>query len=284
MNATIGEIGRSRSILLVPSALVFVGLFVLPMLYFFVVSFWQVSLFDLDRTFTVKNYIRTYQEYLAVAGFTFLIAGIIALLTTLVALGFAYAVRFKVGRFGTVLLFGALISLFGGYLAKVYAWKTILGTNGILNTALLNLGVIDEPSTALIFNPGAVVVTLTHYLLPLAILPIYGSLRGVSDLTIEAARDLGSTPIATFFNIILPQCRSGLIASFSFTFLIAAGDYVTPRLVGGPSTTMIGNYIESLFGFRFDWPLGSAMSFSTLFCCVAILAVTSHLLIKAQRR
>lgn len=284
MNPTIGEIARGRSILLAPATLVFVGLFVAPMLYFFVVSFWQVSLFDLDRTFTVKNYVRTYQEYLGVAAQTFLIAGIIALVTTILALGFAYAVRFKVGRFGTILLFGALISLFGGYLAKVYAWKTILGTNGILNTALLNLGLIDQPSTALIYNPGSVVVTLTHYLLPLAVLPIYGSLRGISDLTIEAARDLGSTPVSTFFNIILPQCRAGLIASFSFTFLIAAGDYVTPRLVGGPSTTMIGNYIESLFGFRFDWPLGSAMSFATLFCCVAILAFTSLLLIRAQRR
>ena len=84
--------------------------------------------------------------------------------------------------------------------------------------------------------------------------------------------------------IILPQCRTGLFASFAFAFLISAGDYVTPRLVGGPSTTMIGNYIESLFGFRYDWPLGSAMAFSTLFCCVALLAFTNLLLARARRK
>lgn len=284
MIAWLGAFGRSRNILLVPSVAVFVGVFLTPILFFFVVSFWEVKLFDLEPAFTFRNYVRTYQEYLEVAGYTFLMAGTIATVTTLLAFGFAYVVRFKAGRLGTILLFGAIISLFGGYLAKVYAWKTILGTNGILNTTLLNLGLIEQPITAFIFNPGAVVVTLTHYLLPLAILPIYGALRGVRDITLEAARDLGSRPWEVFAHIILPQCRAGLFASFAFTFLISAGDYVTPRLVGGSSTTMIGNYIESLFGFRFDWPLGSAMSFSTLLCSVAILAFTSFLLARTRHK
>ncbi|MGD9741593.1 MAG: ABC transporter permease [Dongiaceae bacterium] len=276
--------GRSRSLLLVPSLAVFVGVFLAPTLFFFVVSFWRVSLFDLEPTFTLDNYLRTYEEYLEVGAYTFLMAGIIATATTVLAFAFAYVVRFKAGRFGTILLFGAIVSLFGGYLAKVYAWKTILGTNGILNTTLLNLGLIEQPITAFIYNPGAMVVTLTHYLLPLAILPIYGALRGVNDLTIDAARDLGSSPWEAFLYIILPQCRSGIFASFAFSFLIAAGDYVTPRLVGGSSTTMIGNYIESLFGFRFDWPLGSAMSFSTLFGCVAILLIANRLLATVRRK
>ena len=88
--------------------------------------------------------------------------------------------------------------MFGGYLAKVYAWKTILGTNGILNSALLGAGLIETPIQSFIFNPGTVVVALSHWLLPLAILPIYGSLRGVQDLTLDAARDLGARPWQVF--------------------------------------------------------------------------------------
>ena len=275
---------RRLNPLLLPSIAVFTVLFLTPLVYFFIVSFWEVKTFQMHATFTFKNYIDTFNEYAEVGLFTFAIAAVIASITTFLAFGFAYAVRFKAGRFGSILLFGAIIALFGGYLAKVYAWKTILGTNGILNTALLGLGIIDEPIKAFIFNPGTVVVTLTHWLLPLAVLPIYGSLRGVQDISLEAARDLGAKPQQVFMGIILPQCRTGLFASFAFAFLISAGDYVTPRLVGGPSTTMIGNYIESLFGFRYDWPLGSAMAFSTLFCCVALLAFTNLLLARARRK
>ncbi len=270
--------------LLVPAVGAFALLFLSPLVFFFVVSFWEVKLFKLDPTFTLANYVRTYHEYFEVALFTFGIAALIATITTFLGFTFTYVIRFKAGRFGPVLLFGAIIALFGGYLAKVYAWKTILGTNGILNSALLGVGLIETPIQSFIFNPGTVVVALSHWLLPLAILPIYGSLRGVQDLTLDAARDLGATPWQVFAGIILPQCRAGLFAAFAFCFLISAGDYVTPRLVGGPSTTMIGNYIESLFGFRFDWPLGSSMAFATMFCCVALLAFTNYLLFRARRR
>lgn len=273
-----------RNWLLLPSVAAFTVLFLSPLVYFFIVSFWEVKTFKLRATFTLDNYVDTYHEYAEVGLWTFGIAALIGALTTFLAFSFAYVVRFKAGPFGPLLLFGAMIALFGGYLAKVYAWKTILGTTGILNTTLLAMGIVDEPIKAFIYNPGTVVVTLTHWLLPLAILPIYGSLRGVQDISLEAARDLGARPWQVFGGIILPQCKAGLFAAFAFGFLISAGDYVTPRLVGGVSTTMIGNYIESLFGFRFDWPLGSSMAFSTMFCAIAILAVTNFLFFRARRR
>jgi len=275
---------NSRYWLLIPSMAAFVVLFLSPLIFFFVVSFWEVKYFKLHATFTLANYIRTYHEYFEVALFTFGIATLIACITTFLGFTFCYVVRFKAGRFGSVLLFGAIIALFGGYLAKVYAWKTILGTHGILNSALLALGLIDTPIQSFIFNPATVVVTLSHWLLPLAILPIYSSLRAVQDTSLEAARDLGAKPWQVFTGIILAQCKAGLFAAFAFCFLISAGDYVTPRLVGGPSTTMIGNYIESLFGFRFDWPLGSSMAFSALICCVVLLAIARYVLFRDWRR
>jgi hypothetical protein len=128
---------RRLNPLLLPSVAVFTVLFLSPLVYFFIVSFWEVKTFQLRATFTFKNYIDTFNEYAEVGLFTFTIAAVIASITTFLAFGFAYVVRFKAGRFGSILLFGAIIALFGGYLAKVYAWKTILGTNGILNNALL---------------------------------------------------------------------------------------------------------------------------------------------------
>ena len=106
------------------------------------------------------------------------------------------------------------------------------------------LGLIDQPITVFLFSPFAVVITLTHYTLPLAILPIYGALRGIGDVPLEAARDVGARPRRVFLDIVLPQARIGLISSFSLTFLFAAGDYVTPLLVGGPNTAMIGLFIQ----------------------------------------
>lgn len=273
-----------RRLLLLPSATIFLVIFVAPLVTFFVISFWRLKTFQLTPDFTFHNYGAAIRDYGGVALFTFSMAGSIAVVTTVLAFGFAYVIRFKAGRFGSVLLFGAILTLFGGFLVKIYAWKTILGTNGILNTTLLSLGVVDQPITVLLFNPGTVVVTLTHYLLPLAILPVYGSLRSIEDITIESARDLGARSRQVFAGIILPQCRAGLFAAFAFAFLISAGDYVTPRLVGGPNTTMMGSYIESVFGFRFDWPLGAAMSFSTLASCVVILAFVNLLLPRGSRK
>ena len=195
--------------------------------------------------FTLQaNYVATWSNYGDVLGNTLLIAaGHRARSPRTIAFCFAYAIRFKAGRFGDLLLFLALITLFGGYLVKIYAWKSILGRDGILNKALLGLGLIDQPIDALLYSVDAVVMTLTYFLLPFAILPIYGSLRAIKEATIESARDLGAGRCAVMRDIILPQCESGLTAAFTLSFLISVGDYVTPRFVGG-GTAMIGNFIE----------------------------------------
>jgi spermidine/putrescine transport system permease protein len=207
----------------------------------------------------------------------------IAVVTTLIAFSFAYFCRFKAGRFGMVFLFAAIITLFGGYLTKIYVWKTILGSSGILNSTLLWIGVIDEPITAFLFSPIAVVITLSHYTLPLAILPIYGALRGVSDVPLEAARDIGASPIRVFLDIVLPQTRMGVISSFSLTFLFSAGDYVTPLLVGGPHTAMIGLFVQSQFGHRLNAPVGAAMSFTVIAISLVIISLVSLFIFRVTR-
>jgi spermidine/putrescine transport system permease protein len=211
------------------------------------------------------------------------IAGATAVVTTILAVAFAYLIRFRAGRLGLPLLFVTLLTLFGGYLVKIYAWKAILGKEGVLNSALLVLGLIEEPLTIFIYNSGAVVATLTYFLLPLAVLPIYGSLRGIEDDLIEAARDLGAARHQAFRDIVLPLSLPGMLTAFTLSFLIAAGDYVTPRFVGGTGTAMIGDFIEQQFSLRFDWPMGSAMSFST-FAASAIIIVATGLLLRRSLR
>jgi spermidine/putrescine transport system permease protein len=275
--------GWNRLSLTIPSLAVFLFLFVAPLCYFLVVSFWTVRAYQLIPSATLQNYATVFNEYGLPLAFTFAISLATSVLVLVLAFAFAYLCRFRAGRYGVPLLFVALITLFGGYLTKIYVWKTILGSEGILNTALMEIGLISEPIKALLFNPGAVVLTLTHYTLPFAILPIYGSLRSVDDVPLEAARDLGASQSKVFWQIILPQCRVGIISAFTLTFLFVAGDYVTPKLVGGPYTSMIGVFIQSQFGHRLNQPLGSAMAFSVILISLLTVSIISLILKKALR-
>src|SRR3990170_2144146 len=178
-------------LLILPAAGLFAGLFVAPFVYFFVVSFWRVKTYRLIPDVTVANYAATFAQYVEVGRFTFAMALTVGLLTTALGFVYAYIIRFKAGRWGTLLLFAALTTLFGG--------------------------------------------------------------------------------------IVVPRCRTGLTAAFVFCFLIAAGDYVTPLLVGG-KITMIGNLIAPQFGQFFNWPLGSAMSFVILFAALGVVALAGGLM------
>lgn len=269
-------------LLLTPSAAIFAGLFVLPFVYFFLVSFWSVQLYRVTPDFILANYGKALTDYTDVGLFTLWMSLVTATLTTLLGFVYSYIARFKAGRWQAPMLFIALITLFGGYLMKIYAWKTILGNEGLLNTALMSLGLVDAPIDVLLYSPAAVVVTLIHFILPFAVLPIYGSMRAIRDIEIEAARDLGARPHEVMAGIIIPRCRLGLITAFTFCFLMAAGDYITPLLVGG-KVTMIGNLIAPQFGTYFNWPLGSAMSFLVLALALVVVATTNLLFGRRSR-
>ena len=263
--------------LLMPAALIFIAAFAAPLLYFLVVSFWSVRARIMRPDFTFKNYIATWADYYDALASTLLIALAIGLVTTILAFAFAYAIRFKCGRLEVPLLFLALITLFGGYLVKIYAWKSILGREGILNQFLLWAGVIDEPLDALLYSVNGVIITLTYFLLPFAVLPIYGNLRAIRPATIEAARDLGAGRWAVLRDIVIPQCEKGIMIAFTFAFLITAGDYVTPRFVGG-GAAMMGHFIELQFSLGFNWPMGSAMSFTVMAVSLALVVTFRRLL------
>ncbi len=273
----------AHTALAVPSAVFFLVFFVAPALHLFLTSFWQMRAYRLARDFTLENYIEVFTGYWDSILVTFGMAIVIALTTTAVAFFFAYSARFVVPRWGNLMLALVMFTLFGGYLTKIYAWKTILGPSGAINSALIATGAIEQPIDMFLYSPVAVVVALTHYLLPLAILPLYGSLRSIGDQSVEAACDLGARRWRSFFDIILPQCRTGLVVSFTLAFLFTVGDYVTPRLVGGPVTSMMGVFIQNQFGSRFNPPLGAAMSFSIIALSALVIGLAVLLLTRIAR-
>lgn len=270
--------GVSTTAMLGPSLLAFGILFILPVGYFFVQSFWRVEFYTLQRNFTFYNYIKVYQEYGASWVFTLVIGMIIGTITTVSAFALSYFAHFRAGRFGSVILFLTLTTLFGGYLVKIYAWKSILGVDGILNTTLTGLGLVHGPVTWLLYSPVAVVIALVNFLIPLAVLPIYAALRLIDERALASARDLGASGFRVLVDIVAPQALTGIIGAFSLSFLIAVGDYVTPQLVGGPESVMVGSFIEGQFIDRMDAPLGAALAAAVLGSCLMIVAVTSLLL------
>ena len=257
---------------LAPALGVWFLLFAVPLAYFFVISFWSVRARIMRSDFTGKNYVATFADYGDVLLHTLLIGLAIAVFTTALAYAFAFAIRFRAGRYGNFLLLLTLITLFCGYLVKIYAWKSILGRDGIINGALTWLRLIDEPLTFFIYSANGVVITLAYFLLPFAVLPIYGSMRAIPDELLEAARDLGAGAFRASRDIVLPLSERGIATAFLLSFLISVGDYVTPRYVGG-GTSMMGHFIETQFSFGFNWPMGSAMTFTLMAASLLVFAL-----------
>jgi spermidine/putrescine transport system permease protein len=246
-----------------------------PLAIFGVYSFWVTRSYQLVSDWTFANY----REALTQAAYrdlfrnTIEIAGIAAAITTTLAYTFAHLIRFQLRRYQNVLLFAVVVALFSGYLVRIYAWRTILGNEGILNHALVSLGIVDRPLSFLLFSRAAALIVLVNFLVPLAVLPIYAALQNVGDDAIEAARDLGAGPFQAFRRVTLPLAWNGVFAAFAFTFIIAAGDYVTPQLVGGTSGAMIGRAVADKFGVTFAWPLGASLSFLTLVFVLGIVGI-----------
>jgi len=205
------------------------------------------------------------------------IAGLVTALA--VALGYpaAYYLSLHAHRRKDLLYQLVIIPLWVSYLVRAYACKTILGSDGVLNTCLQYLHVTSHPIAFLLYSPFAVVITLTHIYTPFAFLPIYASLEHIPRNLIEASHDLGASPWQTFWRVILPLSLPGLLAGATFAFVLSLGDFLAPLLVGGSSGIMISNIVVSLFGAAYNWPLGAAISLCMLLIIVGILTCTERL-------
>lgn len=253
--------------------------FVTPLVTLFLYSLGTSTFIKLSFGTNLDNYADAFTTPLYRTLFlrAILVGLITGIICVLVAYPFAYAITLgPLRRRGEWFLFAVVITLFSSYVVRVYAWRTLLGSNGVVNEGLKLVGL--DPIELLLFSRFSVVLTLVNVLVPLAVLPIYSSLSQVDHSVVDSARDLGATRAQALQKIVLPLSMKGVSASFALCFIIAAGDYVTPQLVGGAGGQLIGNVISDQFGVAFNWPLGSALAFSLLalmgvVVCLWILAV-----------
>jgi spermidine/putrescine transport system permease protein len=206
-------------------------------------------------------------------------SAIVTLVTVALAYPMAYFVAFRVEKSKFVWLILLTIPFWTSYLLRVFAWKVILGYNGVINSGLMSLGLIRQPLEFLLYNPFAVVVTLAHAWAAFAILPIYVSLEKIDRSLLEAAADLGDGALRRFLRITLPLSLPGVIGAAVLIFVPTTGDYVTPSLVGGSDGVMIANVIEVMFDKIGDWPLGAALAMASM----AAVGIVTLLFVQALR-
>ena len=201
------------------------------------------------------------------------IAGLVTLATVVTAYPVAYYLAFHAGQRRGVILFLVTLPFWTSYLLRVFAWKIVLAYNGVLNSALMLSGLSSEPSTLFLNTPSAVVLTLAHAYAPFAILPIFVALETIPRSLVEAAADLGARPFTTFRRVILPNSMPGVLSAAVVVFVPTVGDYVTPALIGGPTSTMIGSLVQAQFGKANDWPFGAALAVMVMLVILAVVLV-----------
>ena len=261
--------------------LLWVTVFLLiPYAILFCCSFWSVSSMQvIVHTWTLQNYVQLVRNpiYLEVLFRSMRIAGAVTLCALLLGYPLAYYLSFHAAKRKDLLYQLVIIPLWASYLVRGYAWKTILGSDGVLNGLLQYLHITHRPVEFLLYSPFAVIITLTHIYTPFTLLPIYASLEHIPRNLVEASHDLGGSPWSTFRRVILPLSLPGLLAGATFAFVLTLGDFLAPLLVGGPSGIMISNIVVSLFGAAYNWPLGAAISFCMMLLVVTLLFATERL-------
>jgi spermidine/putrescine transport system permease protein len=259
---TIAAETRRGFTLLSPTLTLMVVALGFPIVVLIGLSFWTQSGMHMTPDFSWINYetFFTKKIYPLILWRSIQISALVSVVTILLAYPAAYFVAFKVKKHKIIWLILITLPFWTSYLLRVFAWKIILGYNGVVNSGLISLGIIDEPLTFMLHNLEAVVITLAHAWAAFAILPIYVSLEKIDRSLLEAAADLGEGPIGSFFRVTLPLSLPGVIAALLLVFIPTVGDYVTPKLVGGNTGIMIGNIVQSQFGRGNNWPMGAAIS------------------------
>ncbi len=262
-----------KSVVALPP-LLWVGVFLLlPYALMFVHSFWAVREGVIVHQWNLGNYktLFTNPLYAQVLFRTMRIAASVTFCSLLLGYPLAYYLAFHAGARKELLYQLVIVPLWVSYLVRGYAWKTILGSDGVLNGFLQYFHLTHEPVGFFLYSPFAVVLMLTHIYTPFVFLPIYAALEHIPRPLVEASQDLGASSVQTFWRVILPLSMPGLLAGATFAFVLSLGDFLAPLLVGGPSGTMIANVVQSLFGAAFDWPLGAAISVGILVITISLL-------------
>jgi spermidine/putrescine transport system permease protein len=258
--------GKQGLKLISPTLLYALVMLAAPLAMVILFSFWTQDYLDIDKTLTVSNYVEAWTQpiYQTLMFRSLRISLIVTFVTVLTAFPVAYFLSFHVKRRKALWLFLITVPFWTSYLLRVFLWKVILGYNGVINSALLEVGFIDEPLTVILYNANAVVITLAHAWAPFAILPIFVALEKIDRSHLEAAEDLGDSAFSRFHRITLPLAMPGIVAATLIVLIPTVGDFITPLLVGGTDGLMIANMIQIQFGKANNAPLGAALAVSSM--------------------
>lgn len=254
-------------------------LYFVPLAILISYSVWRLESFDIVKQFSLVNFqtILTNPSYRSVILRTVTTALSVTLIDIVIALPLGYFIARFGGRYRGLLTMLVILPLWSSYLVRVFSWKIILGYNGVLNTALLSLGILKQPSQMFLYSQFSTLLTFVHVWLPFMILPIITAFERLPQDFLEASADLNAPPWTTFRRVALPLVTPGILAGSINVFSLTMGDFITPSLVGSPQGIMLGNVISSQFGVSYNWPLGAAFSL------VVMLIVFSGLAIALKR-
>ncbi|MBU2958422.1 ABC transporter permease [Paracoccus sp. 1_MG-2023] len=254
-----------------------------PVLTILTYSFLTDGYLEVLREFTLGNYREVLSDPIVRVVMTrsLVVAGVVTFATVVLAFPIAYYVSFFVRPERKAMwLFLITIPFWTSYLIRVFLWKVILGYNGVINSSLTGLGIIDEPLTFILYNVNSIVLTLAHAYAPFAILPIFVALEKIDRSLLEAGRDLGESRAMTFWRVTLPLAMPGVIAASLIVFIPTIGDYVTPEVIGGGKIPMIANMIQVQMLALDNRPLGSALAVTAMLA----VALISMLFLFLNRR
>ncbi|MEQ1597956.1 MAG: ABC transporter permease subunit [Methylotenera sp.] len=199
-----------------------------------------------------------------------------AFITTILCLAIGYPFAYFMARspkhLQPMLLMLIMLPFWTSFLLRIYAWKTLLVSNGVINNILMSLGIISEP-LAMMNNSFSLLIGMVYSYLPFMILPLYANLSKLDLRYLEAAADLGTSPFKAFWLITVPLSKAGIIAGSMLVFIPAVGEFVIPELLGGPSTLMIGRVLWDEFFSNNDWPMAAAVAVVMILLILVPMAI-----------
>lgn len=272
--------GGRLGLLLGPGVFWLLVIYLVALALLMLTSFWQQDPFTAKMThdWTLDNYRKLFTGnehlWLRIFGRTVLLATIVTFADILLALPLAwFMARIAAPRWRTLLFLAVVVPLWSSMLVRIFAWRTILGGQGVINGILTGIGAIDHPSSAFLYNEKAIAISWIYVWLPFMVLPIFTALEKIPDSTIEASRDLGARSFATFRRIVLPIALPGIVAGSLFVFALTMGDFVAPALVGG-GEQVLGGAIKDRFGVAADFPFGAALASLTLLTLMVFMSIS----------
>ncbi|MGK8234068.1 MULTISPECIES: ABC transporter permease [Roseovarius] len=274
---------RQPWILLSPALGAVTLLLLVPLMFIVVYSFWLRSAMGADTVgFYLDNWQKTLTDrfYRDILLNTLKIAAITTAICALMGYPAAYFIARSRGN-KMVLLLLLMLPFWISYIIRTMSWINILGTSGALNSLLLSLGIINEP-IQMLYNEATVILGLVHFLLPFMVLNVYVSLEGIDTNLEDAANSLGATRWQAFTQVTLPLSLPGLAAGGLLCFVLGAGTYITPVILGGPRDAMFANLVFEAIITQLNWPLGSALSLLLLIVLGLLVAIYNRYLGMAQ--